>query len=58
MSDQETTAITCARCGAAVETCAFCDEPGCPAVICHRCLNIAHLERRRPESTHTPDVRS
>ena len=57
MSDRETTAIKCSRCGTAVATCAFCDEPGCPAVICHQCMNIALLERRRPESIHPPDVR-
>ena len=51
MSDQATTARKCSRCGTAVETCAFCDEPGCPALLCHRCVNIVFLDPRCPKTT-------
>lgn len=58
MSDQATTAAECSRCGTAVEACAFCDEPDCPAVICNQCMNSALLARRRRESPHASDGRS
>ena len=58
MSHQATAATECSRCGRAVESCAFCEEPGCPALICHQSMNIALVERRRPESPHPPDGRS
>ena len=51
MIDQATTARKCSRCGTAVESCAFCDEPGCPALLCDRCVNIVFLERPRPKTT-------
>lgn len=51
MSDQATTSKRCSRCGVVVESCAFCDRPDCPAVICYRCINIAFLERPRPQPT-------
>jgi hypothetical protein len=51
MSAQATTTKKCSRCGTAVESCAFCDEPDCPAMTCYRCVNIAFLDRLRPKST-------
>ena len=48
MSDKTTTVRRCSRCGAVVESCAFCDEPDCPAITCHRCVNVTFLERLPP----------
>ncbi len=31
----------CSQCGVALEDCACCDEPGCPAAMCYKCLNAA-----------------
>lgn len=51
MSDRATKSRRCSKCGVAVEACAFCDKPDCPAVICHRCINTTFLERTRPQTT-------
>jgi hypothetical protein len=51
MSDKTTTVKRCSRCGTAVESCAFCDEPGCPAVTCYRCVSVAFLDRLPPKAT-------
>ena len=40
-------ASKCSRCGTATETCAFCDEPDCPATTCYRCLSVVFLDRVR-----------
>jgi len=45
MNVSTTKARKCSRCGTAVETCAFCDEPDCPATTCYRCVNIAIFDR-------------
>ncbi len=45
MSDQATKLRKCIRCGAAVESCAFCDEPDCPAMTCYRCVSVDLLDR-------------
>lgn len=39
-------AMTCARCGKAVEVCECCEEPNCKHVICDECLKVAVGERR------------
>jgi len=51
MSDEITRVKKCSRCGAAVESCAFCDEPDCPATICYRCVSVAFLDRLPPKAT-------
>jgi hypothetical protein len=48
----------CSRCGVAVETCAFCDQPDCPAITCYRCLSVAFLDRLRSKPTTTSSTRS
>lgn len=58
MSEERTPAKKCSRCGAAVEGCAFCDEPDCPAITCYKCVLIAFLDRLRPRSTTSPAVRA
>ena len=45
MSVKTATIRRCSRCGTAVESCAFCDEPDCPATLCYRCVNITLLDR-------------
>lgn len=45
MSDKTGTVKRCSRCGTAVESCAFCDEPDCPATTCYRCLSVALVDR-------------
>ena len=40
MSEREGRATTCARCGAAIDACACCDEPGCGASLCYACMNL------------------
>lgn len=57
MSAQATTSKKCLRCGTAVESCAFCDEPDCPAMTCYRCVSIALLDRLRPKSTASSPTR-
>lgn len=57
MSAQATTSKKCSRCGTAVESCAFCDEPDCPAILCYRCVSITLLDRLRPKSTAAPPIR-
>lgn len=47
MSSQTTMARRCSRCGTAIETCAVCDEPDCPAVTCSRCVSVASVDRLR-----------
>jgi hypothetical protein len=51
MSDKKTTLKTCSRCGVAVESCAFCDDPDCRAVICYRCMSVTFLDRSAPKAT-------
>jgi len=51
MSGEATTARKCSRCGTTVERCAFCDEPDCPAITCHRCLSLGLHDRLRTEPT-------
>jgi hypothetical protein len=58
MSAQATTTKKCSRCGTAVESCAFCDEPDCPAMTCYRCVSIAVLDRLRPNSTAWSSART
>jgi hypothetical protein len=57
MSTQVTTSRKCSRCGAAVDTCAFCDEPDCPAITCYRCLSIAFVDRLPSKPTTSPTTR-
>jgi hypothetical protein len=57
MSARATTSKKCSRCGTAVESCAFCDEPDCPAIVCFRCASIAFFDRLRPKSTPASPVR-
>ncbi len=47
MNVPTTTARKCSRCGAAIETCAFCDEPDCPAITCYRCVSVIFHDRLR-----------
>jgi hypothetical protein len=49
MSDQATKLRRCSRCGTAVESCAFCDEPDCPAITCYRCVSVAFIDRIPPK---------
>jgi hypothetical protein len=58
MSAQATTSKRCSRCGTLVESCAFCDEPDCPAISCYRCLSIALVDRLRPRSPASPAARA
>jgi hypothetical protein len=51
MSDERTMTKQCLRCAAAIERCAFCDEPDCAAITCYRCVMLAFLDRLRPRST-------
>jgi len=51
MSDKMTPATTCSRCGTVVESCAFCDEPDCPAITCYRCVTVAFLDRLPSKTT-------
>jgi len=53
MSAQAATSKKCSRCGTVVEACAFCDEPDCPEITCHRCLSTALFDRVKPKSTHS-----
>ena len=48
MSEERNATKSCIRCGAAVERCAVCDEPDCPAITCYRCTRVAILDRLRP----------
>lgn len=58
MSVQTTTGRKCSRCGTALETCAFCDEPDCPATTCYRCISVAVLDRLRSKpATSSPTKR-
>jgi hypothetical protein len=55
---QTTTARKCSRCGTEIETCAFCDQPDCPAITCYRCVSVACLDRLRSKSaTSSPTQR-
>ena len=54
MSVKTATISRCSRCGTAVESCAFCDEPDCPATLCYRCLNVALLDRLRQKPIVSP----
>ena len=47
MNVSATKARKCSRCGTAIETCAFCDEPDCPATTCYRCVSVFFLDRLR-----------
>ena len=49
MSTQGAPVIKCLRCGTAIEVCAFCDRPDCPASTCYRCLGVAFLDRLPPK---------
>ncbi len=52
MSVRTTANRKCLRCGTAIDSCAFCDEPDCPAISCYRCVGVAVLDSRmRPRST-------
>ena len=51
MSQQGIPAPKCSRCGTAIESCAFCDEPGCPVITCYRCVSVEFLDRLRPKPT-------
>ena len=37
MTEQEV-AIACAKCGASIDQCEFCEEPGCGVPICYGCM--------------------
>lgn len=56
MSDQASGSKRCSRCGTAVEVCAFCDGPDCPAMTCYRCMSIALLDRPRPKKQEWQSV--
>ncbi len=47
MNLSTTQARKCSRCGTAIETCAFCNEPECPAPACYRCVSVVFLDRLR-----------
>jgi hypothetical protein len=51
MSSEAAPSRKCVRCGTTVDSCAFCDEPDCPAITCYRCVVIGFLDRLRPKST-------
>ena len=51
MSGQATKLKRCSRCGTAVESCALCDEPGCLAITCYRCMSVALLDRLPPKKS-------
>ena len=46
----------CVRCGAAIERCAFCDEPDCPAITCSRCVQTSFLDRVKPKRNRSSSV--
>lgn len=50
MSEELTATKKCQRCGAAIDRCAFCDEPDCPAIMCYRCVLLALIDRLRPKA--------
>lgn len=31
--------LACLECGREIDICAFCDETGCGAALCYRCVN-------------------
>jgi hypothetical protein len=49
MSGLGTPGRKCSRCGTAIDSCAFCDQPDCPAITCYRCMAVAFLDRLRPK---------
>jgi hypothetical protein len=51
MTEQTASAMKCSRCGTAIGSCAFCEQPNCPAPTCYRCLGVAFLDRLRPRPT-------
>ena len=51
MSAKGSPVIKCLRCGTAIEACAFCDRPECPAITCYRCLAAALIDRLLPNKT-------
>jgi hypothetical protein len=57
MTMQTTTARKCSRCGTAIDICAFCDRPDCPAITCSRCVSVAFLDRLRSKPTTTSATR-
>jgi hypothetical protein len=38
----------CGTCQRVIEVCECCDEPGCSAPVCYRCLNVT-LRQTRPQ---------
>lgn len=58
MTDAQALNKKCSRCGAAIERCAFCDEPDCPAAACYKCVRLAFLDRVVPRPTTPSPARS
>lgn len=51
MSEKVVTHVKCTKCGNAIESCAFCDEPDCRAAICYQCVGIVLQQaKRRPHN--------
>jgi len=48
VSDATAAKERCKGCNREIDECAFCDEPGCPAAICHDCVN-RELKQRLPQ---------
>lgn len=60
MSTTEATVKKCSRCGTVIESCAFCDDPDCAAIICYRCVAVLLYERppSKRESSPTETARA
>ncbi len=39
--DEPRATLTCSRCGAAIDICAFCENEACRVLLCYRCVRIA-----------------
>ena len=44
--------VVCARCGAVIEGCAFCEDDRCGAPLCYRCVRIALAQEVRQPHAH------
>lgn len=45
-------AAACARCGAVIEGCAFCERDECLRPLCYRCVRIALAQEVRQPHLH------
>ncbi len=45
-------AVVCARCGIAIELCAFCEHDECRGPLCYRCVRVAMAQEVRQPHVH------